>query len=305
MITCEGLTRNYDDFVAVQDVSFSIQKGEIVGLLGHNGAGKTTIMKTLTGFLEPTAGRVTVDGLEVLENRLEVQRKIGYLPENCPIYADMTVLDYLDYVCELRGMDSSERPAAIRSVIETTHLDEKATSLISKLSRGYRQRVGVAQAIIHKPEILILDEPTNGLDPTQIHDMRSLIKRLSENSTVILSTHIMQEVQAICDRVIIIRHGEVALDSTLKELQSSDRLLVSIGGTGDVAEDTLKSISGVTGVHVESNENGICDFSIQYEKNGESIVPKIAKAVIDKGMELHSLHPEKRDLDTVFREINQ
>jgi ABC-2 type transport system ATP-binding protein len=305
MITCEGLTRKYDDFVAVKEVSFSIEKGEIVGLLGHNGAGKTTIMKTLTGYLEPTAGKVIVDDLEVLDNRLEVQKKIGYLPENCPVYGDMTVLDYLEYVCELRGIPADERNAAIRSVVETTHLEEKAVSLINTLSRGYRQRVGVAQAIIHKPEILILDEPTNGLDPSQIHDMRSLIKRLSENSTVILSTHILQEVQAICDRVIIILRGEVALDSKLADLQSSDRLALSVGGEKDEVQNTLKGVNGVTSVQLESDHDGVSEFSVQFKQNGHAVIPEIAKTMIEKGFELHALHPEKRDLDTVFREINQ
>ena len=188
MIRAENLTRKYGDFTAVSNASFAIEKGEIVGLLGHNGAGKTTIMKMLTGYLEPTSGTVTIDGKELEGSRQDVQKRIGYLPENCPLYSEMTVIDYLEYVATLRAIPEDKVSSRVREAILRTELTEKATNTINTLSRGYRQRVGVAQAIIHEPDFLILDEPTNGLDPSQIHEMRSLVKSIAEHSTVILST---------------------------------------------------------------------------------------------------------------------
>ena len=212
MIDAEELTRRYGETLAVDSVSFSIGGGEIVGLLGHNGAGKTTIMKMLTGYLEPSAGRVRVDGYDVADEPEAVQQRLGYLPENCPVYPEMTVVEYLDYVSGLRGVADSA--AAIREVLAATDLTGRAFDPIGTLSRGYQQRVGVAQAIVHKPQLLILDEPTNGLDPSQTQQMRNLILRLAENATVILSTHIMQEVDAVCDRVMILRAGKLALGRT-------------------------------------------------------------------------------------------
>ncbi len=197
MIQVEEITRNYGDFVAVDGVSFEISRGEIVGFLGHNGAGKTTVMKMLTGFLEPTSGTIRVDGLDIEESRSEVQEKIGYLPENCPVYPEMTVIDCLEFAAELHGVAQSSRLELVRKAIEDTDLVAKAAQPINTLSRGYRQRVGVAQAILHAPQILILDEPTSGLDPFQIRHMRDLIKRLAETSTVIHSTHILQEVRLL------------------------------------------------------------------------------------------------------------
>ncbi|MCI5145075.1 MAG: ABC transporter ATP-binding protein [Candidatus Electrothrix sp. AR3] len=227
MIKVENLTRKYGDFTAVDDVSFEIAPGEIVGLLGHNGAGKTTIMKMMTGYLEPTSGSISVEGLNIGVDRRNIQKRIGYLPENCPVYPEMSVLEYLDYSAALHGIEQQHRPALIREAVERTALEAKATKQLATLSRGYRQRTGVAQAILHKPSILILDEPTNGLDPTQIQHMRSLITELAKTTTVIISTHILQEVQAICDRVLIIKNGRMALDSRLDQIQKNPRLLVS------------------------------------------------------------------------------
>ena len=188
---------------------FRSPRGQIVGLLGHNGAGKSTTLKMLTGYLEPTEGTVLLDDIDIRTNRMLATSRIGYLPENCPLYTEMTVIDYLHYIAELRGISDSRQLEALRDVIAKAGLNEKATSLISTLSKGYRQRVGIAQAIIHDPDILILDEPTSGLDPTQIHEIRELIKDLSKHATIILSTHILQEVEAICDRVIIIMRGKI------------------------------------------------------------------------------------------------
>jgi ABC-2 type transport system ATP-binding protein len=207
MIQVEHLTRRYGDFTAVDDVSFRIQRGEVVGLLGHNGAGKTTIMKMMTGFLEPTGGSIRIDDLEIGRDTRAIQARIGYLPENCPVWPDMTVIDYLDYEATLHGVPAERRGRAVAEAIRRTALKEKADASINTLSRGYRQRVGVAQALLHSPDIIILDEPTNGLDPTQIRHMRELIRELATSATVIVSTHILQEVQAVCERVLILRAG--------------------------------------------------------------------------------------------------
>ena len=226
MIKAEQLTRRYGDFLAVDRVDFTIDQGEIVGLLGHNGAGKTTIMKMLTGYLEPSSGRVLVDGVDVAEQPKVVQRSLGYLSESLPLYPEMTVVDYLEYAAELRGVAPNDQATAVREAIEATELEVKAFDAIHTLSRGYRQRVGVAQAILHKPRFLVLDEPTNGLDPSQTQHMRELIRRLAANATIVLSTHIMQEVNAVCDRAMILRNGRLVLDESLAELKRSERLLV-------------------------------------------------------------------------------
>ena len=230
MIEVEHLTRRYGDLTAVDDISFRIGNGEVVGLLGHNGAGKTTIMKMITGYLEPTGGSIRIDGRELGADPRPIQRRIGYLPENCPLWPEMTVIDYLDYQAALHGVPPARRSQAVARAIRRTELASKATAGIQTLSRGYRQRVGVAQALLHDPDIIILDEPTNGLDPTQILHMRELIAELANNATLIVSTHILQEVQAVCGRVLILRAGRLAVDARLDELQQAQGLLVSIRG---------------------------------------------------------------------------
>ncbi|MBX2805209.1 MAG: ABC transporter ATP-binding protein [Hyphomicrobiales bacterium] len=304
MIAAESLTRKYGDFTAVSDVSFAIGSGEIVGLLGHNGAGKTTIMKMLTGYLEPTAGTVKINSINIEAEPEKAKSLIGYLPENCPIYTDMTVIDFLDYAAELRGVGEADRPAALRRAIEATGLAEKATAPISSLSRGYRQRVGVAQAILHKPKIVILDEPTNGLDPSQIKHMRSLIKSLTENATVILSTHILQEVQAICDRVIIVNRGKLAIDSKLAELSLKQRIRLTTNGELDRISAIVNGHDSNLGVEALASDNGRHSYGIAINgHNPSDLAPKIARLINDNGLDLIALHPEHGDLETVFAEI--
>ncbi len=248
MIEIQGLSRSYGDLRAVDDVSFEIGRGEVVGLLGHNGAGKTTIMKMLTGFLEPDAGEIRIDGLDIATQRRAVQGRIGYLPENCPLYPEMTVIDYLDHQAALHGVGPDDRPAAIRGALERTELTAKATATIATLSRGYRQRVGVAQAILHGPAVLILDEPTNGLDPSQIQHMRDLIRDLAETATLIISTHILQEVEAVCDRVLILRAGRLALDQRLADLRAGSRLLLTLDRPPAEVGPLLAGLAGVGSV---------------------------------------------------------
>ena len=293
MIDAEELTRRYGETLAVDSVSFSIGSGEIVGLLGHNGAGKTTIMKMLTGYLEPNAGHVSVDGHDVVEVPEVVQQRLGYLPENCPVYPEMTVVEYLDYVAGLRHVE--DRPSALKEVLGATDLGGRAFDLIGTLSRGFQQRVGVAQAIVHKPQLLILDEPTNGLDPSQTQQMRDLIRALAENATVILSTHIMQEVDAVCDRVMILRAGRLALDERMTDLQRSERMVLRT----DASEQAVAS--AVTGFADVMPRDGGYAFDGLADDPSRA---ELTRRLVGAGIAVHSLAAEKRDLETVFREVS-
>ena len=297
MIEVENLVRNYGDFAAVDDVSFSIGKGEVVGLLGHNGAGKTTIMKMLTGFLEPSFGSAKIGGLDVQANAKEVQADMGYLPESLPIYPELSVASYLEYAARLRNVNPHQ---SVQKAIQQTGLADKALDQVSTLSRGYKQRVGVAQAILHDPKVLVLDEPTNGLDPNQIQQMRELIRSLSEFSTVILSTHIMQEVSAVCDRAIILRAGKVALDERLSALETTGSIKLRTSENIDI-RSCLEPLEGIE--NIESNSKG--SWVISVNCSAEEITPLIARALIDSGYPIVELSLESRDLETVFREINE
>jgi len=307
LIKLQHVTRSYGDFRAVDDVSFEIGRGEIVGLLGHNGAGKTTIMKMLTGFLEPDAGTIEIDSLDMLSRRREVQQRIGYLPENCPLYPEMAVIDYLEYQAGLHGVDDAERPKRVLEAVQRTELGPKAAELISTLSRGYRQRVGVAQAILHQPRILILDEPTNGLDPSQILHMRDLIRTLAEQATVILSTHILQEVQAVCDRVLILRNGQLALDARLAELGRARRLLVTLDSPPEQALPLLGRVEGIQGAEHLDADQGRQRYALTLSPGNDdpaALAPAVARSLLDEGHALYGLEPEHHDLETVFGEIN-
>ena len=299
MIEVRHLSRHYGALKAVQDVSFSIDTGEIVGLLGHNGAGKTTIMKMLTGYLEPSAGTITIDGLDIAEQRREAQRHIGYLPENCPLYPEMTVLDSLDYQASLLGLAPAQRPAAIRRAVERTELGPKATAAIGTLSRGYRQRVGVAQAILHEPRILILDEPTNGLDPAQIQHMRALVRELAREATLIISTHILQEVEAVCGRVLIMRGGQLALDSRLDAIGRRPRLVVTLDRESDEALPVLSALDGI-GSAVLLDQDGMRQRFALETDDAHAVAPSVARAVCERGWSLHGLETERQDLEALF-----
>ena len=296
MIDAEGLTRRYGETLAVDSVSFSIGSGEIVGLLGHNGAGKTTIMKMVTGYLEPSAGTARVDGADVADDPGRVQSMLGYLPENCPVYPEMAVVDYLDYMAGLRGV--SDRRKALRAVLAATDLAGRALDPIGTLSRGYQQRVGVAGAIVHEPRVLILDEPTNGLDPSQTEHMRQLILRLAQRATVILSTHIMQEVDAVCDRVMILRAGTLAVDERLAALKKSARVTLAT----DAGQDAVKAAVGDF-AEVSPREGG--GFAFDFGNSADSRhTAELARRLVAGGVPIHGLTAEKRDLETVFREVN-
>jgi ABC-2 type transport system ATP-binding protein len=302
MIELEHLTRRYGDLAAVEDVSFRISRGEVVGLLGPNGAGKTTLMKMLTGFLEPSEGVIRVDDLEVGRDTRAIQARIGYLPENCPLWPEMTVIDFLDYQAALHDVPAARRAQAIAAAIRRTALGEKATESIETLSRGYRQRVGVAQAILHGPDIVILDEPTNGLDPTQILHMRDLIRELASSATVIISTHILQEVQAVCERVVVLRAGRKVMDARLDELQRGARLLVTLGQGEATARPVLEGVEGVATVSLEQVVDGRYRYALQA---AEGTAPKLSAAVQQAGLALYGLCPERRDLETVYTEVSE
>lgn len=301
MIHLENLTRRYGDFVAVSDLSCRIQPGEIIGLLGRNGAGKTTTMKMLTGALEPDAGRVLIDDMDMAEHRQTLQRRIGYLPENCPVYPEMTVVEYLDYRAALLDVPPEKRMPAIREAVTRAELESKLLSPIGTLSRGYRQRVGVAQAIIHKPDIVILDEPTNGLDPQQIRHMRDLIRDLARNATVIVSTHILQEVQAVCQRVLVLRHGELVVDTSLDDLSQGRRLLIATDADAERVQALLGGLPGVEEV-LGGGEQQL--FELNLSGSTDTVAPAVARALIEGGHQLFRLQPRTQDLETLFREVN-
>ncbi|EIC22001.1 ATP-binding cassette domain-containing protein [Thiorhodovibrio frisius] len=310
MIEVRDLSRQYGVLKAVDRVSFDIGRREIVGLLGHNGAGKTTIMKMLTGFLEPSGGTIRIAGLDIAapgrQGRRAVQRHIGYLPENCPLYPDMTVLDHLDYQAALRGISGTARAQAIRRAIARTALEAKATAQVATMSRGYRQRLGVAQAILHEPDILVLDEPTNGLDPSQIQHMRELIRELAEAATVIVSTHILQEVDAICERVLIMRAGHLALDCKLGELAGAPRLLVTLDQAEDSAREALAAAEGVTDFERLAAKDGPTEqhsYALG-TTDATALAPRIARLVNERGWSLYRLEPEQHDLEALFKAVS-
>jgi ABC-2 type transport system ATP-binding protein len=301
------LKRCYGDFVAVDDVSFSIGKGEIVGLLGHNGAGKTTIMKMLSGFLEPDNGRVTLDGIDLAEKPKAVQSMLGYLPESLPVYPEMTVADYLDYAADLKGLSGDTKRQEIQRAIQATKLTEKLLAPIATLSRGYKQRVGVAQSILGRPKLLILDEPTNGLDPEQTQQMRQLIRDIAKDATVILSTHIMQEVEALCHRVLILGAGKLSVDENLDTLKNSHRCLLH-SSIAPENVSVLESLNGVKNLQLiaQVSENEF-EYAIEFAPDAEqkTIQAQIVKRIVEQDKEVFAITPEHRSLEALFNQVSQ
>ncbi len=312
MLEVHQITRQYGAFTAVDQVSFTIDTGEIVGLLGHNGAGKTTIMKMISGYLEPNHGSITIDGIDLAKDPARVQQGLGYLPENLPIYPEMTVADYLDYSAALKGLKEPVKTTEIKRAIAATDIGAKLLDPIATLSRGYKQRVGVAQAILGQPKLLILDEPTNGLDPEQTQHMRQLIRDIAKEATVILSTHIMQEVDAICSRVLMLRAGELVVDAKLQALRQSDHLLLETSLPADAIQ-VMAGISGVKKVSFVDTQNvtGKKSPAITYrialdsQVDWRPVVAAISKAVLDAHHDIYCLQPEQRDLETLFHEVNE
>ena len=308
MIEVEGLTKNYGYTRAVNQVSFSVRRGEVLGFLGPNGAGKSTTMKILTCFLAPSAGRAVVAGHDVFEDSLNVRKHVGYLPEDTPIYRDMTVVEFLQFAAAMRGMDPAKIDGRIKEIGVRCGLSDVAGKLVGELSKGFRQRVGLAQAILHDPDIVILDEPTSGLDPNQIVEIRSLIKEIGREKTVILSTHILPEVQATCSRVVIISGGKLVADGTPDELRARERggryrvVVESNGVPKDAIRDRLASLAGVTRCEVIAAEDGSHAFAI--DAGGASDLRKpIFKAAVDNRWTLLELGRESASLEDVFRNL--
>lgn len=301
MIEIDNLTRRYGGVVAVDGVTTTIARGEIVGLLGHNGAGKTTVMKMLTGYLDASDGHVRVDGLDVATEREAVQRRIGYLPENAPLYDEMVVQEYLATMAALRGVPEADIPTRVAEAIVATDLQDRRIAPIGTLSKGLRQRVGIAQAILHQPDVLVLDEPTNGLDPTQIRAIRALIRTLGARTTILLSTHILQEIEAVCDRVLIMIRGRLVADAPLRDLTGTRRLRVWVApGTQGVGA-ALRRVAGVTGVEPLGADQDHDLYAVAFD--GALPVPAVIAAAQAAGWTLGGVAPEQRTLDTVFQEL--
>ena len=264
MIEVQHLTKRYGPVTAVDDVSFRVERGEILGFLGPNGAGKTTTMRILTGYMPATGGRAIVAGFDVFDTPLEAKRRTGYLPETPPLYPDMTVREYLDFVSRIKGISAKERRERVTAVMKRTHIDDVSARHCGKLSKGYRQRVGLAQALIHNPEVLILDEPTAGLDPKQILETRQLIRSLAGDHTIVLSTHILPEVAQTCDRVVIINKGRVvAVDTPANltaRLRGSETMYVQVDADGHDAAALLRTVPGVLGVSVADRHDGLVGY---------------------------------------------
>ncbi len=304
MIDVTDLTKSYGPIEALRGVTFHVAPGEIVGLLGPNGAGKTTTIKILTGYLQPDDGTVIVNDLDVLTHTREVQAQIGYLPESAPLYPELSVQAYLKMMAELRQIPEDEQQARLSEAIYAAGLAEHMTRPIGQLSKGYRQRVGLAQAILHRPQILILDEPTLGLDPTQIVEIRRLIRRLAERSTILFSTHILSEVEALCDRVIILMNGQIKADARLSELAATpDAILVLEDAPGDV-QHALSNLSGVRAVERTRTPDGHSAYRVLgHGADGADLCPAIYDLAREQDWPLRELRRDVRTLETVFNEL--
>ncbi len=305
MIEVQHLTKRYGRVTAVDDVSFRVERGEILGFLGPNGAGKTTTMRVLTGYMPATSGRAIVAGFDVFEQPLEAKRRTGYLPETPPLYPEMTVREYLTFVSEIKGIPAGERKVRIDTSMERSRVTDMADRHCGKLSKGYRQRVGLAQALIHNPDVLILDEPTAGLDPKQIIETRELIKQLAGDHTIILSTHILPEVSQTCERVVIIARGRVVAVDTpgnlTRRLSGSETMYLQVDGAGE-AGTTLTSVEGVTRVAEVDRHGGLVGYEVESEP-GRDVRRELARAVVGAGWGLLELRPVRMSLEEIFLQL--
>jgi ABC-2 type transport system ATP-binding protein len=302
MIEVEGLTKDYGSRRAIHNLTFKANPGEILGFLGPNGAGKTTTMRILSGYMPPTMGTAIVAGFDVVDQSLEVRKRVGYLPETVPLYPEMTVFDYLKYMADLRNIKNAED--RVDDVLEVVHMEERANGYISNLSKGMRQRVGLAQALLHEPEVLILDEPTIGLDPAQIREVRKLIREIGSHRTVLLSTHILSEAQQICDRVLIINKGEIVVEDTPERLQAGltgvQRLVVRVQGDSDGLEKTINDIPTIGKIST------IHDGTVEIESApGVDIRPEVARRVVGAGFDLLELKKIELSLEDIFLQLTR
>jgi ABC-2 type transport system ATP-binding protein len=302
MIQVNGLTKDYGARRAIDNLTFDTEQGEIVGFLGPNGAGKTTTMRILTGYMPPTEGSALVAGYDIVEESLEVRKRVGYLPETVPLYNDMTAVEYLKFMADLRKIPNSEERAY--ETLEMVNLEERATGYIGNFSKGMRQRIGLAQALIHRPEVLILDEPTIGLDPAQVVEIRKVIREIGRDRTVLLSTHILSEAQQICDRVLIINKGKIVAEDTPENLQSrlvgSQRVVLRVRGEADGLAARVSKVKGAR--DVEAKQDGSVEFEFSA---GLDVRPQVAKAVIQAGFDLVEMRPIGLSLEEIFLELTR
>ena len=300
MIKVSGLTKDYGARRAINNLSFDAQQGEIVGFIGPNGAGKTTTMRILTGYMPPTDGEAIVAGYDVVEESLEVRKRVGYLPETVPLYTDMVVFDYLKFMGQLRKIPNLD--ARVDEVLDMVGLFDRANGYIGNLSKGMRQRVGLAQALLHRPEVLILDEPTIGLDPGQVVEVRELIREIGKERTVLLSTHLLNEAQNICDRILIINKGKIVTEDTTENLQArltgAERVVLRVRGDADDLARAVKQVKGAQGV--VTKEDGSVEFEFS---SGKDVRPEVAKQVINSGYDLIELRTLGMSLEEIFLEL--
>lgn len=307
MVEVSNLSKAFGSIVAVDDISFTAGRGEVLGFLGPNGAGKSTTMKMITGYLTPDAGSVRVAGDDVVQRPLVVKRRLGYLPEGAPLYSDMTTATFLDFIAQVRGLKGAEKKRRIAEIVGMVNLGEVLGQSIETLSKGFKRRVGLAQAILHDPEVLILDEPTDGLDPNQKHEVRTLIKDMAPNKTIILSTHILEEVDAVCTRAMIIAHGRVLADGTPSELEARDpchnAVTLELSGEDiNRAVETLRSLPDVARVENLTNGDGRTRLRL-FPEQGKTLTAAVSSAVQERGWQISELHVEQGRLDNVFRDI--
>jgi len=306
LIEVEHLVKSYGQARAVNDISFKVEKGEILGFLGPNGAGKTTTMRILTGYLPATGGTARIAGFDVFEQSMEVRKRIGYLPETPPLYPDMTVSDYLTFVARIKGVATADIPNRVAEAMRMATLTERKDELIKRLSRGFKQRVGIAQAIVHNPDVIILDEPTVGLDPNQIKEVRGLIKNLAGQHTIILSTHILPEVEMTCDRVVIINKGRIAAIDTTEnltmQLKGGERVRLQVKGSAESLRETLASIEGVINVEVNPGEDSLINADVESE-SGTDLRARIASRVVGGGFDLLEMRAVNLSLEDIFMQL--
>ncbi|AWL12588.1 Monosaccharide-transporting ATPase [Saliniradius amylolyticus] len=301
MISVTNLCKQFGEVNAVNNLSFTIQPGDVVGFLGPNGAGKSTTMKMLTGFLAPTSGEVRILEHDLAESRQQILKHIGYLPEGAPAYGDMTVIQFLDFVANVRGLSGEHKKARLKAVVQKVELNEVLTQTIETLSKGFKRRVGLAQALLHEPDILILDEPTDGLDPNQKHQVRQLIQDLSKDKIVIISTHILEEVSAVCNRAMIIADGKLLFDATPAELQQRSRyhkaVTLHLADTNNI--EPLTSIDGVADAEVDEHTGRVTLFA----ESGIELMPRVTEAIKAHQLKVDLLYQEQGRLDDVFRQM--
>ncbi len=306
LIEVQNLTKYYGSKIALDKISFSVKKGEVLGFLGPNGAGKSTAMKIITCYLSATEGTVKVDGLDVFDNSLEVRKRIGYLPETPPLYMDMTVKDYLEFAARIKGVKSNRVRQSVNSVVEKCGLTKYYRAYCNSLSKGYRQRVGIAQAMIHEPQLLILDEPTIGLDPIQIIEIRNLIKTFGGEHTVVLSTHILPEVDMTCERVIIISEGKVVAEDSTRNLRSrlpqNEQFILEVRGDTSGLAQKLEKVPGVSAVAPQPGHDGVSAFDIQAD-NEVDVRPAVARLVVGENLELLQLKDRTLSLEDIFIKV--